>query len=56
MKVPMFDLRVLDHNLKNDLTEAFERVLSHGILFMGPEVEELESKIGKASSIVEAAS
>ena len=47
MKVPMFDLRVLDHNLKNDLKEAFERVLDHGILFMGPEVEELESKIAE---------
>ena len=47
MHVPMFDLRVLDQSLKNDLVEAFERVLSHGILFMGPEVEELESKIAE---------
>ena len=43
----MFDLRVLDQNLKNDLTSAFERVLNHGILFMGPEVEELESRIAE---------
>ena len=47
MHVPMFDLRVLDQSLKNDLVEAFEKVLSHGILFMGPEVEELESKIAE---------
>lgn len=47
MHVPMFDLRVLDQSLKNDLAEAFERVLNHGILFMGPEVEELESKIAE---------
>ena len=45
MKVPMFDLRVLDMDLKRDLIKALEEVLDHGILFMGPEVEELEAKI-----------
>ncbi|MBC8226741.1 MAG: DegT/DnrJ/EryC1/StrS family aminotransferase, partial [Gammaproteobacteria bacterium] len=47
MKVPMFDLRVLDQELKSDLIKAMEDVLSHGILFMGPEVEELEKKIAE---------
>jgi len=44
-RIPLFDLRVSDPNLQADLTEAFGRVLNHGQLFMGPEIEELEEKI-----------
>jgi dTDP-4-amino-4,6-dideoxygalactose transaminase len=47
MRVPIFDLRVTDIDLKNDLMNAFERVLDHGMLFLGPEVEELEDMIAK---------
>ena len=43
----MFDLRVTDSELKNDLMNSFERVLDHGMLFLGPEVEELENLIAK---------
>jgi dTDP-4-amino-4,6-dideoxygalactose transaminase len=45
MWVPLFDLRVHDPNLREDLMEAFSRVIEHGKLFMGPEVEEFEEKI-----------
>ena len=43
--VPLFDLRVLDPSLRVELAEAFNKVLDHGVLFTGPEVEELEEKI-----------
>jgi len=46
MHVPIFDLRVQDPNLREELVEAFTRVMDHGRLFMGPEVEEFEEKIG----------
>ena len=45
MRVPLFDLRVLDQNLQAGLLGAFIRVLEHWRLFMGPEVEEFEEKI-----------
>ena len=45
MRVPLFDLRVQDLNLREELMEAFCRVLDHGKLFMGPEVEKFEEKI-----------
>jgi len=45
MHVPLFDLRVLDQSLRAELTEAFNKVLDHGILFIGPEVEEFEEKV-----------
>ena len=45
MHVPMFDLRVTDQELKNELMMAFATVLGHGKLFMGPEVEEFEEMI-----------
>jgi len=45
MYVPLFDLRVLDKNLRDELLEVFAKVLEHGRLFMGPEVEEFEEKV-----------
>ena len=46
IKVPLFDLRVLDTNLRAELTEAFTTVLDHGRLFGGgPELDEFEEII-----------
>ena len=45
MHVPIFDLKVKDKNLKDELMEAFSKTLEHGRLFMGPEVEEFEEKV-----------
>ena len=45
MRVPFFDLRVQDSELKKELLTAFERVLDHGRLFLGPEVDELENRV-----------
>jgi len=45
MRVPFFDLRVQDSELKKELLTAFEKVLTHGRLFLGPEVDELESRV-----------
>ena len=47
MRIPIFDLRVDKPDLKAELKEAFSRVLDHGRLFMGPEVEEFEEKIAE---------
>lgn len=48
MRVPFFDLRVRDQKLKDELIEAFKKVLDHGKLFMGPEVEEFQDRIASA--------
>jgi len=45
MHVPIFDLSVKDPELKHDLNTAFNKVISHGKLFMGPELEEFEKLI-----------
>ena len=52
MRIPLFDLRVQDQNLRDELVEAFSKVLDHGRLIasdtpyqLGPEVEEFEGKI-----------
>ncbi len=45
MHVPLFDLRVQDPDLRAELIETFVKVMDHGRLFMGPEVEEFEEKI-----------
>ena len=45
MYVPIFDLKVSDQNLKDELIEAFSKTLDHGRLFMGLEVEEFEEKV-----------
>ena len=46
IRVPLFDLRVLDTNLRAELTEAFTTVLDHGRLFGGgPELNRFEKII-----------
>ncbi|MDC1418095.1 DegT/DnrJ/EryC1/StrS family aminotransferase [Candidatus Thioglobus sp.] len=45
MDVPIFNLKVSDQNLKDELMEAFSKTLEHGRFFMGPEVEEFEEKV-----------
>ena len=45
MKVRMFDLRVKDTKLRKQLNFSFNKLLNHGKLFLGPEVEELEHKL-----------
>ncbi len=47
MRVPIFDLRVHSQVLKDELMEAFRKVLDHGRLFLGPEVEEFEEMVAK---------
>lgn len=45
MIVPLFDLRVIDSKTREALSEKFHNVLTHGRLFLGPEIEELEEKV-----------
>ena len=46
IRVPLFDLRVLDPNLRAELMEAFNKALDHGRLFGGgPELDEFEELI-----------
>ena len=47
MKVPIFDLKVTDKILKEELQETLNKVLSKGRLFLGDEVEKLELKVAK---------
>ena len=47
MRIPTFDLRVTDPKLKDELVGAFEKVIDHGKLILGPEVEEFEEKVAK---------
>tara|TARA_Y100001970_G_scaffold293457_1_gene440365 strand:- start:2723 stop:3841 length:1119 start_codon:yes stop_codon:yes gene_type:complete len=47
INVPIFDLRVTDQKLKKKLLQSVNKVLEHGKLFLGPEVEILEKKISK---------
>ena len=43
--VPFRDLRVTDAAVRNRLLDAFDTVLRHGRLVMGPEVESLEQQV-----------
>ena len=47
MRVPFFDLRVQDDALRSELLDAVDRVLKHGKLILGPEVEEFEAAVAK---------
>lgn len=47
IKIPYRDLSVKDPVLKKHLLDAVEKVLSHGRLILGPEVEILEEKIAR---------
>ncbi len=48
MKVPFLDLRVTDPEERAALLGAVARVLDHGRMVMGPEVEQLESRLAAA--------
>jgi dTDP-4-amino-4,6-dideoxygalactose transaminase len=45
MRVPYVDLAEQNGRLRAELLEAFDRVLSHGQLVLGPEVAELETRL-----------
>ena len=47
MNIPFLDLTVKDPVMKSKLLEAVDRVLSHGRIVLGPEVEELERRIAE---------
>jgi dTDP-4-amino-4,6-dideoxygalactose transaminase len=47
-RVRFADLSVKDPALRRQLTAAFERVLDHGMLLLGPEVEEFERRFAAA--------
>ena len=44
MKVPIFSLKVEDKKLKKKLLKSVERVLDHGKILLGPEVDLFEKK------------
>jgi len=48
-KVPFFDLKVNDSDLKNELLNSVEKVLVHGRILLGPEVEEFERKVAEST-------
>lgn len=47
MKVPIFDLKLQNDGLRLELLDAVDKVLRHGRLILGPEVEEFEKEIAK---------
>ena len=47
MRVPTFDLRVTDSEIRRELLESIEKVFDHGRLFLGPEVEEFEHQVAQ---------
>ena len=50
MRVPIFKLKTEDRKLRKELLLSVEKVLIHGKLILGPEVEELEKKIAKIAN------
>ena len=47
MKVPIFDLRVKNKLIREELRDSLEKVISKGRLFLGDQVDELEKKVAK---------
>ncbi len=47
MHVPMFDLRVQDNGLRYELLDAVDKVLQHGRIVLGPEVQEFEKAVAQ---------
>ena len=47
MQVRMFDLRVKDLKIRNELNKSFKKTLDHGKFFFGPELYEFENKMSK---------
>ena len=45
MQVRMFDLRVKDFKIRNELNKSFKKTLDHGKFFFGPELYEFEKKM-----------
>ena len=45
MNVRFLDLSVQDSQMKQELLQAVDNVLSHGQIMLGPEVKEFENKI-----------
>lgn len=45
MNIPFLDLSVKDAGLKQELLDAVDRVLTHGRIVLGPEVDEFEERI-----------
>ena len=45
LKVPFLDLRVTDERERAEILSAIERILMHGRVLLGPEVDELEGKV-----------
>ena len=54
MKIPFFDLRVLDLELREKLLGATARVFDHGRIIMGPEVEAFEDAVAKEVGVRQA--
>jgi dTDP-4-amino-4,6-dideoxygalactose transaminase len=48
-RVPFLDLSVRDATFKNELLQAVDRVLTHGRILLGPEVEQFETRIAELS-------
>lgn len=48
-QVPFLDLRVKDATLKDELLQAVDRVLTHGRILLGPEVDQFELKVAELS-------
>jgi dTDP-4-amino-4,6-dideoxygalactose transaminase len=46
-KVPFLDLRVTDDDERRELLEAVEKVLVHGRILLGPEVDELQQQVAR---------
>ena len=47
MNIRFLDLRVQDPQMKQELLQAVDNVLTHGQIMLGPEVKELEGKVAE---------
>jgi len=45
LKVPFLDLRVTDERERAEILSGIERILMHGRVLLGPEVDEFEQKV-----------
>lgn len=45
VKVPFLDLRVLDSEERQEILDAVDGVLQHGHIILGPEVQDLETRV-----------
>ena len=48
MKVRYLDLRVNDQLHERESLTAMDKVLSHGVLILGPEVKEFEERVAES--------